>query len=412
MSTEAGISLENLAEYHRSGPEPEPWRVQQLACRPLIVGHFGGCNTGDEAMLEGFLEALGPEARRSVSVVVKKENGAEGSLRRIGVEPVPAGFRAVLRALLRTDSLVLCGGTHFHDDYHTLRYLRHVRYMARYVSLSMLSKLMRKRVTWLGMGFGPFYRRPTRWLTRLGLRFCDRVSVRDLRSLEEIAAWIPREKLDLTFDLAGLLARNLRSCKVRPSAKPFRCSILGISATSVRQNKSGGRRADETFWRKLAGALNATMEENKDLRVRVIVLRGGSRENDKSVSVYLHDAISSVHAGRSELIPYDPDPNTTWRKIAECNAFVATRFHAGVLAYLAECRLLFLAYHRKVRDLAREIGLAEEACLGISENVDEEELAQRLRALTSGDETFRPRLPVLDATRRASLNIRTLQKSI
>jgi polysaccharide pyruvyl transferase WcaK-like protein len=362
-------------------------------------------------MLAGLLEAVGPEMRRQCAVVVKDGRRVEWLRKRLGVEPVQAGVQAVLRALRRADALVLCGGTHFHDDYQTRRYLRHLRYMFRYVSLSMLSKLMGKRVTWLGMGFGPFYRRPTRWITRLGLSLCDRVSVRDQRSLEEIAGWVAPERLDLAFDLAALLMGNPRGRWVRPRKEPFRCMTLGLSVTSVRQSRSVGRRTDEVIWRRLAWAVNRTLDENPLLRVRVMVLRGGNREDDESVSGQMHRAITSIHPGRSELIPYHPEPTVTWQRIAECDAFVATRYHAGVLAYLAECRLLLLEYHRKVRDLAAEIGLAEKACLRISEQVDEELLVTRIRALTRGDEAFRARLPVPSAAQRALRNLAAFQGS-
>ena len=295
---------------HRPTVAPAP----RTTGRSIIVGHFGGCNTGDEAMLAGLLEAVGPEMRRQFAVVVKDRRRMEWLRQRLGVEPVPAGLRAVLRALRRADALVLCGGTHFHDDYLMRRYLRHLRYMFRYVSLSMLSKLMGKRVTWLGMGFGPFYRWPTRWITRLGLSLCDRVSVRDRRSFEEVAGWVAPERLDLTFDLAALLTRNRRGRQVRRRAEPFRCVTLGLSVTSVCQSRSVGRRTDEVIWRRLARAVNRTLEENPVLRVRVMVLRGGNREDDEGVSAQLHRAIASIHPGRTEIIPYHPEPTVTWQR--------------------------------------------------------------------------------------------------
>ncbi len=375
---------------------------------PLIIGHYGGCNTGDEAMLAGLLGAVGPELRRRTSVVVK-DDLVERSYRDLGVKLVPAGLGPVLRALLKTDALVIGGGTHFHDDYTTRRYLRHFRYMLRFVSLAILAKLLGRKVTWLGMGFGPFYRTPTRWITKLGLKFCDRVSVRDAKSLDEVAAWVPHEKLDLTFDLAALMVGNSHGVITPPPPEQFRCRILGVSVTSVRHCKSGGPQVDAKVWKSLAAALDQTMEENPDLRVRVVVFRGGDREDDQAVSHELYDALACAHPGHVELIPYLPEPAVTLRKIAECDAFVATRYHSGVLAYLANRRLLLLAYHRKVQDFAREIGLSDKACLSVAEAVDEELLANTLRCLVQGGSAFRAKLPVDDATARAELSVRALE---
>ncbi len=375
----------------------------------MIVGHYGGCNTGDEAMLAGLLGAVAPELRRRTTVVVKDEL-IERSYLKMGVKLVPAGFGPVIRALLNSDALVIGGGTHFHDDYTLTRYLRHFRYMLRFVSLAMLAKLMGRKVAWLGMGFGPFYRTPTRWITRLGLKFCDRVSVRDAKSLDEIAPWLPPGKLDLTFDLAALLLRSSCGALPPPSKEEFRCRVLGVSATSVLHCKSGGREVDSVVWRSLADALIRTLDENPGLRVKIIIFRGGDREDDQAVSQNLYTAISSARPGRVELIPFQPEPAAMLQKISECDAFVATRYHSGVLAYLASCRMLFLAYHRKVQDLAQEIGLPEEACLSVAEAVDEERLAGALRDMVHGNKAYRAPLPLGDATARAALSVQSLEE--
>ncbi|MBZ5565193.1 MAG: polysaccharide pyruvyl transferase family protein [Acidobacteriia bacterium] len=383
--------------------------VHSRVRRPLVIGHYGGCNTGDEAMLAGLLSAVTPELRQRAAVVVKDESFEPPFLDH-EVKVVPAGLVPVLRALLNTDALVLGGGTHFHDDYTTLRYLRHFRYMLRYVGLSMLAKMLGRQVSWLGMGFGPFYRRPTQWLTRLGLKFCDHVSVRDAKSREEVAAWVPPEKIAVTFDLAALLIGNSHGCFLPSRPEGFRCSTLGVSLTSVRNSLTSGPWVDAAVRRRLASALNRTLAENRNLRLKVLVLRGGHREDDQAVSKKLFDFISRAHSGRVDFVPYHPDPEVTLEEIAACDAMVAARYHAGVLGYLTGCRLLFLAYHRKVCDLAKEIGLPDDACVRVSEALEEELLVNRLRRLVHGDQAFRASLPVPDATQRALGNLRAFEE--
>lgn len=381
--------------------------LENIQC-PLIIGHYGGSNTGDEAMLAGLLEAMDPSARQHATVVVKAGT-LEKSCPELGVASVPAHLKSVLGALLRSDALVLGGGTHFHDDYKTVRYLRHFRYMSRFVILSILAKLLRRKVAWLGMGFGPFYRWPTRWLTRLGLAFCDSVTVRDVRSFHEVAAWVPASKLVHAFDLSALLVSNTDGNGIRNTKDSQDYRTLGISATSVQNSKTGGPGADVVFWNRLASALIETLHRNPDLRVRVMVIRGGDREDDWTLSRKLHTAISRVYPGRSEMVPYHPNPNVTLRSIGECDAFIATRYHAGVLAYLSGCPLLLIAYHRKVRDLAGEIGLPDEACISIAEDATVNLFVGRINRMLEGDGAFRARLSVPVAAQRAWVNIRTLQ---
>ena len=375
--------------------------------RPLIIGHYGGCNTGDEAMLTALLRAVGPDVRRHAAVVLKDGQGE--NLRSVyGADSVPAGFRPVLRALIRSDGLVLGGGTHFHDDYTTRRYLRHLRYMFRIAGLSMLAKLLGRQVIWLGMGFGPFYRWPTRWVTRLGLRFCDRVTVRDAVSQREIFGWIAPNKVMLAFDLAALLADGPMPGVVPARTSGRACPTLGVSVTSIRHSMTSGPRVEAVFWRRLAVALNRNLDDRPNMRIRIVVLRGGNREADWMLSKELHEAITSAHPGRSELVPYTAETRETLSTIAACDSFVATRYHAGVLAYLAGCSLLFFAYHRKVCDLAREIGLSESACLTPCENISEVVLREKINHLMDAKDSYRARLPVAEAARRSWLNIQTL----
>ncbi len=376
---------------------------------PLIIGHYGGSNTGDEAMLAGLLSGMQSGTRKQATVVVKEGTLAE-TYPNLGTTIIPADLGSVVRALFHTDSLVLGGGTHFHDDYTTARYLRHFRHMLRIAGLSMLAKLMGRKVTWLGMGFGPFFRLPTEWVTKWGLKFCDRVTVRDENSLKQIALWVPQQKVALSFDLSALMVGNSHGCLKAPRKERFHCKTLGVSVTSVRQSRTGGPEIDSLLRKHLASALKRALENYPELQLKIMVIRGGTREDDTAVSMELHQDISGSYPGRSRVIPYHADPAETVREIVECDAVVATRYHACVLAYLAGCRLFFIAYHRKVHDLAGEIGLSDDACIEMTHNVTEEQIARQLDRLVAGEGAFQARLPVTDAEQRAQLSIRALME--
>src|SRR5262249_55203195 len=140
------------------------------------------------------------------------------------------------------------------------------------------------------------------------------------------------------------------------------------------------------------------------------IIRGGTRDDDKALTCYLYQKLAAVDATRVEIVPYDTNPTHTLQKIAECEAFIASRFHSGMLAYLSGCHLLFLAYHRKVEDLAREIGLSPQACISLCDTVSDEEFATKISELLSGAEAYRPTLPVSEATKRAQMNFDILGK--
>lgn len=373
----------------------------------LILGHYGGHNTGDEAMLTGLVTACTPALRNRL-LVVSKDAALPAVIARLGVQAIPATWRPVLHAFLHSYGLVLAGGSHFQDDYSGMRYVRHYRYMARFVILSILARLLGKRVIWLSMGFGPFFRSPTRLITRLGLRFCQHVTVREATSAQGIQPWIAPDRMTHAFDLAGLLA----ALPAPPSrtAHPPPTITLGVSVLSVQSTHTGGPQVDQLFWQRLAAALSWVLAQQPHVRIRIFIIRGGQREDDVALSALLYRTLVETAAARVELIPHCPDPTLTLHKMRECQAFIATRFHAGVLSYLAGCRLAFLVYHRKLADLAQEIGLGERACIALTAQTTDDTLRERISELLAGAAPYQPTLPIATAIARARLNIEVLQK--
>lgn len=374
------------------------------AGRWLIIGHYGGHNTGDEAMLAGLIRGAGRDfpGRLVVASRAPVPVTADGA----PIDVVPATPYHVLTTLAGSRGVVLGGGTHFQDAYQGARYLRHLRYLARFILVFLVARLLGKRVVLLSMGFGPFLRRPTIWVTKLALRLSHAVTVRDQRSFDEVRPWLPAPKLSLAFDLAAL-------AMAKTSAVPERVerpvTILGLSITSLAYSRARGPWADQDFEERLTAALVTMLRRQHDLSVRIFVIRGGAREADAAQSQRVFEALTQVDPARVRLVPYDADPFATFSRIAECQAFVAMRFHAAVLAYLGRCRLLLLAYHRKVRDLAREVDLPAPACIDLDQQAAVDALERRLCELVGGAVDYKPRLPVAEAVRRAVVNIEVLR---
>lgn len=367
----------------------------------LIIGHYGGKNTGDEAMLKGLL--LGGKHVLNKIILVTKD-GYVPVKPPLGVKvcAIRPAIRPLLNNLYQARGVIVGGGTHFHDDYKGLRYVRHLRYMLRFVGVSFVAKLMRKKVYWLGMGFGPFHRRLTRWVTKLGTWCCDGITVRDQASEQELLSTIRRRKNHLlAFDLAALLVEisNLNSIKRQHD-------LIGISITSIQKALSGGIDVEKKFLESLQSSIIKLLRD-KPLRLRIFIFRGGDRESDEELSYKFYQNLLS-NGVAVELFPYNANPLTTLEKVAECKYFIATRYHSAVFGYLAGCKLLFLAYHRKVADLADEIGLPSYAVINIRDKISEDILCFCLKELISGDRIYEASLPVKEAVERAKLNFRFL----
>ncbi|MCB0189836.1 MAG: polysaccharide pyruvyl transferase family protein, partial [Caldilineaceae bacterium] len=359
--------------------------------------HYCCSNTDDEAMLHGLISAVPLEQRRHV-VVATRNHAAQSPLKAQGITLIPPAIQPVLRHLKNADGLVLGGGTHFHDDYVGLRYWRHYRYMARFVVLNLIARLMGKKVLWLGMGLGPFSRGTTRWLTQLGVALCDAVTVRESASLAEANQLNNASKVRLSFDLAALLQLDLS-----PVAE--RANILGISVMSMSNLKTDGSALNDHYLEHLSQTLDALLTADATLQVRIFLIRGGERESDVQMSTELYEQLHRQYRDRVRLVPYNSDPLIIAREIGACRAFMATRFHAALLSYLCGCRLLFLAYHRKVADLAGEIGLHPDAVLPMTTDLSTETLRNRLTRLVSAKDWYQPTLEVSEAVRRAQESI-------
>lgn len=315
-----------------------------------------------------------------------------------------ANFRQIITHLPKVKGIILGGGTHFHDDYAGLRCLRHYRYLLRFIGIFLLARLLGKKVILLSMGFGPFHRPVTKWLTRIALGLSNHVTVREELSYQEVATWITPDKITRSFDLAALLV------PAEDQSMPIKGNILGISMLSMKNLKAEGEEVDRLFWSRVTDALHKLLHHDVTLQVRIFVIRGGQRESDTELSSNLFQNLANDYKSRVEVIPYDSDPSKTLAKIAECKTFIATRFHAGVLSFLAGCRLIFLTYHRKVEDLAKEIGLAESACILIDKDISSELIYGKFLGLLSDDTKYQPTLATDEALARAKVNLQVWKR--
>lgn len=373
----------------------------------LVFGHYGGHNTGDDAMLAGLIFGSDPAIRRRLRIV-SKHGVLPAHMLQDGVTTIPASMRSVMRHFPTCHGIVFGGGTHFQDDFTGLRYIRHYRYMARFVALTLLARLLGKRVIWLGMGFGPMFRVSTRLLLWPALRLCHHITVRETASALEIRKWVAPHRLTHSFDLAALLQPFLRP-SIRKTTSTT-TTLLGVSVMSTPHAQTSGVDVDRVFQIRLREALTDTLAQHPALRVRIFIIRGGKREDDFAPSVQLYRALIEVDPARVEIIPYCDDPTITLNKMQECHAFLATRFHAAVLAYLAGCNLACIVYHRKLADLAHEIGLADCACIELSTHTSKEDLTTRLAELLASHPAYCPTLPIQEALARAQENIAILEQ--
>jgi len=366
----------------------------------FVIGHYGGQNTGDQAMLKVLVCELAKKGHY-VTYISRNIEDHPFSSEMIGVSAVVPKIADVIRAVYESDWIVLGGGTHFHDDYPLRRLLRHYRYMARLSIVSGLGKALGKKVAYISMGFGPFRTFLGRLIFRTSLLFADFISVRDCNSLTELNKFRYRAQCVLAFDLAAGLLNEISNKEVKQKL------ILGISPTLLHGAEQRVGMSSHVFWR-LVAQLVAEEVTRREISVRVFEFRGGDRESDRDlVRIFIN---TLKNAGiEVEYIPYMKNPTDTLLKIKECKWFIASRFHSALLAYLAELPMLIIPYHRKLIDLAHDIQLNPQALVDIEREGWHSKIKGQLADLLENATKYVAVRPITDAVEAAKRNFEFLQ---
>ncbi|WBL41237.1 polysaccharide pyruvyl transferase family protein [Algoriphagus halophytocola] len=347
----------------------------------LILGHFGGHNTGDEAMLYGLLTQLNVDSDFKIHLVTKGRS--EDYFFDFPITIVKPGVNQILASLKNSDFVILCGGTHFHDDYVFSRYLRHVRYLSRYLGIFTLAKFSGKKVCLIANGLGPYKFGFTKVLTQAAIRLSNLTTVRDRASYEEIESLgMVSGKTSLSFDLAALLPLT------RTETDP---NLIGVSLTPLHYYNEDGEDLNQLYQDQVFYGIDKAMKANKDLKVKIFIIRGGDRESDVKISNFLFERLVEIFGeSRVLLSEFNYNPIVTLNEIAECKGgFIASRYHSAMLGYISSLPLLFLAYHRKLEDLAFDVKLDHDACVPLSHRIlRTDKIKNSIYELSIGDQRF------------------------
>ncbi len=310
----------------------------------LVVGHFGGKNTGDEAMLSGLLQLF---RQNDTATIITKDRSSLDWIepRHSIIEASPLSRFSIVRKG-QFDTFIFCGGTHFHDNYRLVRLLRHWAYLVVQILLVYQAKRKGCRVLVLGNGFGPLRYRFTRKLTRIFCGFADHITVRDYESddlLNEL-----KVQHSVHADLAFLNSEN--------GFEASQKTLLGISVT----NEPGysNHIPDHEYIYRIEKVVNAICSSDVIERIHIIVIRGGHVESDFPLSQKLAARLNDIGV-ETHIIEHDDNPAKMIAAIGKCSFFLGARFHSIVLSLLTEVRHIgIIPYHRKLTSLANDFGLS------------------------------------------------------
>lgn len=222
----------------------------------------------------------------------------------------------------------------------------------------------------------------------------DFISVRDQDSLSILRGLgVSSKRVIHAFDLAVLLPIIVNR------AQEQRRFILGISVLPYFTIYHGDIKNDYRMIERIAVGVNKWLLEEPLGEVHLITIRGErSWGGDVEITECLATQLNP--RDRVRLISYSPDPSRMLCHVAQCDAFVAMRFHSAIFAYMCQLPMIVINYHPKCRALAREIGLPDQAVISV-EDLMKGELDKLLLQLHHTPDAFRARLPVEEARRKA-----------
>lgn len=320
--------------------------------KALILGHYGGRNFGDELMLAGLVRLL--RRKQPVAIRIQTPDGSvsEG-LRQLGVEQgygkSPA---AILKGLFWADTVVLGGGTIFHDAYPDERYRGYWRNLLLLSLIFALARILGRHVSLAGIGVGPLRRWRTKAFTTLLKWSAHDISVRDRQSADDLAL-LPggRDKVRVAADLSAFADIEPAGQMAHGTGKVIGLSLVPPEVVSGAEPGEVG-----AFYAALGDQLAGALASGAIDSVILFSANVG-KDSDLPVAAQMTDLLAT-HASQVEHVRFNGDPVIFVQRLAECTQVLAARYHVAIAASTLNVPTLWLAYQRKVMDAAPAYGAA------------------------------------------------------
>lgn len=285
----------------------------------IVSGYIGFDNFGDEAIAHVLVESLKKKGAEKITLISSNPEKTK-QIHEVNSCPMLGFFESLKEA----DILISGGGSLLQD-------VTSLKSLIYYLGIIYLALFMRKKVIIFSQGIGPLRSKIGKFLTKLALKHCSEISVRDKKSQELLTCWGIVSKLvqDPIFDLDLPVKHNK--------------GIVGIQLRNYPTLK-------EEFLKSLADEV-------------------AKRFADKKIEIFsFQDSIDLEVCGKFKRmleknglkeieILYGLSINEVFYKIADLEYMIAMRFHANVVAIKSGVKTLAINYDIKVKKLAEEFNL-------------------------------------------------------
>jgi polysaccharide pyruvyl transferase CsaB len=297
--------------------------------RVFLVGYSGVHNVGDEAIRAAILAAASGVGAEVVAIA--SHDAADPHPRAVPMRGL--GLWRYLRAIIRADRVVLGGGGILKDE--------GLRMPLELFATALGARLLRRDVTLVAVGVGPFYSRPGRWLAMATARLARVRTVRDADSATALEGLGVRRVVlgaDPTFSFEPVTA-----------AAASEQRVVAVSLRRWYRTASDGEARQAALRDAVAAALDGPIGDGWRARL---------------LSCYWPRDLAEMRAlaadprlGPAELLEHELDWGALTAALADAGLVAAMRYHAVAAAAMAGRPVVALAYEPKVRALAAELGL-------------------------------------------------------
>ncbi len=291
--------------------------------RVVLSGYFGFKNFGDEAILSVLINKL-KEDKHRITVISSDPQYTKSQykhIRSVQTFNIPDIFAAIRKS----DVLISGGGSLLQD-------VTSIKSLFYYQFIIFLGLLLQKDVIIFAQGIGPINNKFGQFATKILLKSCKYISVRDEKSLELLKNW------DIKADLL---------CDPIFSTKIPKCKKSNTVAVQLRDFHT----MNEDFIDRLAQKIC------KDFSDKEIEIYSFQDAIDLQVCEKFQKAVNLLNPSIKTTIYSNLTNDEIITRLAGAEYMVAMRFHAIIVGLLAKCKILAINYDIKVEKLAKEFGL-------------------------------------------------------
>jgi polysaccharide pyruvyl transferase CsaB len=316
-------------------PLPRLGEIPTAPMKALLMGYYGMRNLGDEMMLFCLRPWLESQSFQ-LTVLSERPQDVARTHGLPAVENTPllgewawrtSWFRGralrLVRTIARCDALIVGGGDLIRDDLGWRTFFFTVEKL-------ILAIILKKKVYLVNSGIGEPRTYYGQVILKWVLRRCQRIFVRDLRSLDICKSFGIQQNVmfapDIVLSLPGLLEQHTRAFADAPAMNRY-------IAVCLRQDANAFQRygMTEERIRTLAASLDALIRHH-GLDVVFIPFQDNPENGKGDNQMHEKVAEAMLHSDRVRVCPWTDDFTKVAHYIANAQFVIAMRLHAAVLA--------------------------------------------------------------------------------